>query len=248
VSPLRWIFAARDRARLALWLARLRLRLRRAGARLVVDAPHGLLLAGTPRLELTDWGGSGDAMLTLRVGRDVRIGRDLVLEVQSTGTNTIELGDGCTLADHVRLQVRSGAVRMGPRARIRSFVVLKSEGELVLGGDNEISYGTVIHCARRIEIGERTGIAEHCSIVDSDHTADGSDTHFYNQPLRYGDVWIDSNVFVAAGVTVTRGTRIGRNSVVAAGAVVIGADVPPSSLVAGAPARVVRELQPASSP
>ncbi|MCW2966881.1 MAG: galacturonic acid acetylase, partial [Solirubrobacteraceae bacterium] len=163
------------------------------------------------------------------------------------GTNALELGDDSEIGDMARVQLRGGSLRCGPRTRIRSFTVLKCDGDIHTGGDNEISYGTILHCARRIEIGARTGIAERVSIVDSDHTADGTDTHFYNQPLRYGEVVLGSNVFVAAGTIITRDTHIGDNSVVAAGSVVLGATVPPRSLVAGSPARVVRELQPSSS-
>ena len=52
---------------------------------------------------------------------------------------------------------------------------------------------------------------------------------------------VETNVWIGAAATLLPGVTIGADSVVAAGAVVTR-DVPPAKLVAGAPARVVREL------
>jgi acetyltransferase-like isoleucine patch superfamily enzyme len=49
-------------------------------------------------------------------------------------------------------------------------------------------------------------------------------------------------VWIAAGATIIGGVTLGENSVVAAGAVVTR-DVPPNSLVAGVPAKVIRSLE-----
>jgi acetyltransferase-like isoleucine patch superfamily enzyme len=54
-------------------------------------------------------------------------------------------------------------------------------------------------------------------------------------------VVIEQGAFVGASVTVLAGVRIGSCSFVAAGSVVTS-DVPPRTLVAGAPARVVRPI------
>jgi acetyltransferase-like isoleucine patch superfamily enzyme len=52
---------------------------------------------------------------------------------------------------------------------------------------------------------------------------------------------IGRNVWIAAGAIVLQGVTVGADSVIAAGAVVTS-DVPASTLVAGVPARVIREL------
>jgi acetyltransferase-like isoleucine patch superfamily enzyme len=51
----------------------------------------------------------------------------------------------------------------------------------------------------------------------------------------------ERNVWLGAGATVMQGVTIGADAVVAAGAVVTR-DVPPRTLVAGVPARVVKEI------
>jgi hypothetical protein len=68
----------------------------------------------------------------------------------------------------------------------------------------------------------------------------------YNRNLAPGgsrSVVLEDNVWLGDGVIVCKGVRIGRNSVVGAGAVVVG-DVPSHVVVAGNPARVVKELDP----
>ena len=65
---------------------------------------------------------------------------------------------------------------------------------------------------------------------------DGRHDFEYSAPITIKDgCWICSSVTICGGVT------IGENSVIAAGAVVTR-DVPPNSLVAGVPARVVRQI------
>jgi acetyltransferase-like isoleucine patch superfamily enzyme len=53
---------------------------------------------------------------------------------------------------------------------------------------------------------------------------------------------IEKNVWIATGATILGGVTVGENSVVAAGAVVTK-DVPPNSLAAGVPAKVIRSLE-----
>jgi acetyltransferase-like isoleucine patch superfamily enzyme len=74
-------------------------------------------------------------------------------------------------------------------------------------------------------------------------THDGGTFVFRSQPsyqkvIRYGRITIHKNCFIGTRATVLPGVEIGPNSVVAAGAVVTKT-VPPNSVVAGVPARVV---------
>lgn len=97
-------------------------------------------------------------------------------------------------------------------------------------------------------IAERSSIhiAAGCLIGPSVQIFD-SDFHHLDPALRTSGshacapVRLEENVFVGAGATILKGVTIGRNSVVAAGAMVI-ASVPPDCVVAGHPAKVVRHL------
>lgn len=57
---------------------------------------------------------------------------------------------------------------------------------------------------------------------------------FYDQ-----DVTIEEDVWIGANTTILKGVTVGRSSIVAAGALVIK-DVPPYSIVAGVPAKVIK--------
>jgi acetyltransferase-like isoleucine patch superfamily enzyme len=230
------------RARFRAWAARLDLELRARGGRLVLEAESGVRFDGPPHIKIDD-GGDGDGTTTLRLGRSVELGRDMILELLAGGTNVLEAGAGTRFLRANRVQLRSGAIRLGQGAQIRDFVNVKSLGEVVLGDYAILGHGTTVHAEERVELETLAGLAEYVTVIDSDHDADGSaETHFMARPLRVAPVHVQRNTFIAAHCTVLKGTRIGPGSVVGAAAVLTGGDYPGSSLIAGAPARVLRPL------
>src|SRR3954454_10334486 len=229
------------RARFRAWAAHLELELRRRGARLVLDAPHGLLFESAPQLRVV-MAGRGDATLPLRIGRNVFIGRNVLLEVWAQGTNELVLGDDSYMLDGVRVILRDGRVVLGPRSNLRDYVQVKSQGDLILGDEVSVCYGSVLHCTERIELHDLVGTGERVTMIDSEKRHDGSDTHFLRQPLRVAPVVIERNTFVAANAVITHGTHVGRNAVIGAGAVLTGGDYPGGHVIAGAPAKPIRPL------
>jgi acetyltransferase-like isoleucine patch superfamily enzyme len=246
MNPLRSLArAARAswrRLRFRLWALRLQARLRRAGGRLELHAPHGADFDSPPRLR-TPAVGEGSGTLVLRIGRDVSLGHEVVLEVWARGSNELVLGDGARIGDGVRLTLRSGRLRLGARIDVRAYAVLKTEGDLSVGDDAMVGHFGVIHCAERVEIGDRTTLAERTTIADSEHTPDPH--HTYNAPVRRAPVTLGTNVFAGAGVVITSGSHVGADAVLAAGAVLAGGDYPAGWVIAGVPAR---PLNPAESP
>jgi acetyltransferase-like isoleucine patch superfamily enzyme len=228
-------------ARFRAWAAHLDLELRRRGARLVLDAPHGLVFDSPPRLKVLMRGG-GDATFTLRVGRGVTIGRDLILEVWAGGTNVLELGDDSYAMNGVVLHMRCGRLTVGPRSNLRDYAMLKTKGDLVLADEVSIGAMSVLHCTERLELHDYVCTGERVTVIDSEKRHDGSDAHFLRQGLRVAPVVVERNVFVGANAVITHGSRVGRNSVIGAGAVLTGGEYPPSSLIVGSPATVSRTL------
>ena len=213
-------------------------RLRRLGGRLVVEALGAPRLRGPLRLET----GPRPGTLTLRVGRDVTVGRECIVDLADGLDGTIELGDGAVLQSRVRLQPWGGAIRVGAHAQIRDGCELKSRGELRLGERVTCGRNVTLHCHAAITLGDRVGLAERVTIADSDHSADGSDSWFLDQPVLSEPVVLERNVFCATNAVVLRGTRLGANAVVAAGAVVIGGELPSGWLIGGVPAKALKPL------
>lgn len=107
-------------------------------------------------------------------------------------------------------------------------------------GNNVRLNGAGIQAATSVRIGDDC-ILGSCTIVDTDHHSVEVDRRAPHAVAATAPVVIGRNVWVAGGATVLKGVTIGDDSVVGYGAVV-SSDVPPGVVVAGNPARVVREL------
>jgi maltose O-acetyltransferase len=92
-----------------------------------------------------------------------------------------------------------------------------------------------------ITIGDRVSIAPRVTLVTSSHPNHSRIRGF--APVARGPIVIEEDAWLGAGCVVLPGVRIGRGAVVGANSVVL-ADVPPLHVVAGHPARTVRELVP----
>ena len=228
-----------QRLRFELWAARLRARLRRAGATLRIEgrAPFD----GPPHVKLMALG-EGGATTTLRLAPGAHLGRDLELVLWTRGDNVLDVGEGAYLQNGVRVELRGGRIALGAHSHVRDGAVLKSQGELEIGREVTVSFGDVLACTERIEIGDLCGLGERVTITDSDHTHDGTDHHYLEQPLRIAPVRLGRNVLVSANAVILRGAVVGENAVVAAGAVVGRGEHPGAHLLAGVPAQPVKPL------
>lgn len=235
------------RLRFAAWVALTRLRMRRLGSDLVVEAAEVPRLRGLPHVDLAVLGPEARGSLTLRFGRDVTFGRDTVLDLWTHTHGVIEVGDRVTLQDRVRLQPWGGRIRLGAGTQIRDACELKSKGDLDLGEHAILGRNVTLHCNTKVLLGRHVGLAERVTIADSDHANDGSDTWFMEQPVVAEPVVLGDNVFLGTNVVVLRGSTIGANAVGAAGAVVVGGEHPAGWLLVGAPARAVKALPAAAA-
>lgn len=90
-----------------------------------------------------------------------------------------------------------------------------------------------------IEIGSHVMIGPNCVLRASDHVFDDPDVPIQLQGHTGGRIVLEEDVWLGANVVVVSGVRIGKGSVVAAGAVVTK-DVKPGSVVGGVPARLIK--------
>ena len=97
--------------------------------------------------------------------------------------------------------------------------------------------------AERIDVGAHCMFANHCFLTDADHAFDDPGRPITWQgmnpkgPVVIGDnCWFGANAVVTGGVTIGERTVIGANSVVTR-------DLPAGVIAAGAPAKVIREIE-----
>ena len=137
----------------------------------------------------------------------------------------------------------AGSIVLGERVRIRgSHVAVElaslSGGKLKIGSRTFINSGVSICAQQSITIGKNCAIGNYSLIMDTDF----HDANDHTQPSVAQPVVIEDDVWLAARVTILKGVRIGRGSVVAAGAVVTR-DVSPFTLVGGVPAKFIRVIE-----
>ena len=108
-----------------------------------------------------------------------------------------------------------------------------------LGSHVRINMGSVLVLYSRITIGNDCLIGEYVSIREGDHKT------YLKRPTRLQDhhsepIAIDNNVWIGQGAVILKGVKIGTGAIIAAHSVVTK-DVPENTIVAGVPARVVRQ-------
>jgi len=141
-----------------------------------------------------------------------------------------------------RLRFGEG-VNLSGRSCFYFLSYMPESPEIQIGNNVFIGNGCTLASARRIEIGDHCLLAPFVRIHDNDgHPADAEKRRDGQSigPDDVAEVVIEENVWLGASCTILKGVRVGANSIVGTGAVVTS-DVPPNSVVAGNPARVVRK-------
>jgi acetyltransferase-like isoleucine patch superfamily enzyme len=118
-----------------------------------------------------------------------------------------------------------------------------SDQALVIGDGCVIGARTTILAHTHVEVGDSVFTGQSVFITDASHGYQDPDQPIGKQFGAHQPVTIGSGSWIGHGAVILPGARIGRNVVVAAGAVVRG-EVEDHAVVAGSPARVVRRLEP----
>jgi acetyltransferase-like isoleucine patch superfamily enzyme len=163
------------------------------------------------------------------------------------------------IADSARLDLK-GRLTVGgnqlPGSRMETRFVIDENSRIEVNGFFQICYGSYVWvvkggnlivdsvflnenvqivCASRIEIGKGTVIAKDVVIRDYD-------AHYIEEPnyQTAKPITIGKHVWIGIRVIILKGVTIGDGCVIAAGSVVTK-DIPPHSLAAGVPAKVIRQ-------
>ncbi|MGW7139198.1 acyltransferase [Streptomyces xanthophaeus] len=148
------------------------------------------------------------------------------------GEPWIRLGDYCIIGEQVTLT-----------AGMMPDLDLGAEPVLVLGNGVVIGRDSHVIADHRITIGDDTFCGPGVYITSTNHSYDDPHQPVGKQWPRSEPVEIGPGCWLGTGAVILPGARLGRNVVVAAGAVVRG-EVPDHAVVAGAPARIVRRWEP----
>ena len=119
---------------------------------------------------------------------------------------------------------------------VRARIIVEYGANLTIGDDVRIN-GAHISVSNSVIIGNQVSIAPYVLIMDNDyHKVEDNRAEGMPSPIV-----IEDRVWIASKATILKGVTIGEGSTVAAGAVVTK-DVPPRTVVAGVPAKVIKRL------
>ena len=147
-----------------------------------------------------------------------------------------------------------GSIIIGDDFRISrdvNFIVSYKVNEnptIVIGDEVYVGFQCVFSCAEKIILGNRVLIAGNVHISDNNNHPICPESRADNLPVEkenIAPVYIGDDVWVGYGATILKGVTVGAGAVIATKAVVTK-DVPSMCIVAGNPARIVKEVSTVS--
>jgi acetyltransferase-like isoleucine patch superfamily enzyme len=138
-----------------------------------------------------------------------------------------------------------GRLEVGAHTLFEPHVWITAPGvaRVRIGGGTFLNIGVMVAALTLVEIGDHCMFANGCFITDSAHRFDDPlqpvpwQGFTSKGPTRVGDnVWCGANVVITGGVSIGERCVVGANSVVTT-------DLPPFTIAAGAPARVLKQIQ-----
>jgi acetyltransferase-like isoleucine patch superfamily enzyme len=170
----------------------------------------------------------------------LRVGRWL-----ATRHGHVTLAPDARLHPDARVHPRAGSIRIGRRSVVAAGAII--QGNIEIGDDCSVQayailvgYGTREEPSGCIRIGNNVRIAPHAMLIAANHVFSDINRPIREQGMAASPIVVEDDVWIAGRVSITAGVTVGRGSVIAAGAVVTR-DVPPWSVVAGVPAKVIRK-------
>ena len=129
---------------------------------------------------------------------------------------------------------------LGDYSVVESFACINNAvGDVIIGNHTRIGlHNTIIG---PVTIGSHVNLAQGITITALNHNFDDSEKRIDQQGVTTKEVVLEDDIWVGANAVILPGVTIGNHAVVAAGAIVTK-DVPPHSLVAGVPAKVIRQI------
>ncbi len=147
----------------------------------------------------------------------------------------LEIENNCRNSAIPLLDLKAPPARIQPGAILRELAEGVSNAVFMMGAVGNI--GAVIGDGTMIDMGAVLGgraiVGKNC------HIGAGAVLAGVVEPASATPVVVEDSVLIGANAVVIEGCRVGHDAVVAAGAVV-GSDVPPNTVVAGCPAKILK--------
>ena len=124
---------------------------------------------------------------------------------------------------------------IGHRSKIRAH-----EGQVSIGAKSVLGQECTISAFQHVSIGRECIVADRVMLIDFDHGVVEVERPIREQGIYKRDVNVGHNVWIGYGACLLRGVTVGDNSIIGTSSVVT-CDVEANSVVAGAPARLIRE-------
>lgn len=147
-----------------------------------------------------------------------------------TGIGKVIIGANCIFGTKLGGFWRKGNIE---------FQVRYKNAEIIIGDKVATNNNIFLCAANKISIGNNTLIGQ--GVVMMDFEAHGMAINERNKLGEIGVVEIGKNVWVGNNVTILKNSKIGDNTIVAAGAVVSGS-FPENVIIGGIPAKIIKKL------
>jgi len=128
---------------------------------------------------------------------------------------------------------------LGSKSTIEDFSTINNGvGDVIIGDNTLIGMSNVI--IGPITIGDNVIFAQNIVASGLNHEYTDVNTPIQEQKILVSPIVVEDDCWIAANSVITAGVTIGKHSVIAAGAVVTK-NIPPNSVAAGNPAKVIKQ-------
>lgn len=132
--------------------------------------------------------------------------------------------------------------RIGPRSVIESYSTINNMvGNIIIGSNCRIGLGNTI--IGPVTMGNDVNLGQNITVTGLNHNYQDPNSTIISQGVNTAEIIFENNIIVGANSVILAGVTIGRHSFIAAGSIV-NRNVPPFSIVAGSPAKIVKQYNP----
>jgi len=152
-------------------------------------------------------------------------------------------GKGSIIRNTSRLDVLPfNKFDLGHNSTIEDFTTINNGvGDVFIGNNTLVGIGNVL--IGPLTIGNNIIIAQYVVMSGLNHDYESIDLPISAQTINKRQITIDDDCWIGANVVITSGVKVGKHCVIAAGSIVTR-DVPPFSIAAGNPARIIKQYNP----